>query len=194
MFALGRQLVAPTIAIGIVVAVAYGSVNGQTEEGAQSSAFTPAAVANADKVDGRHAVGFGATKKQRATKLVATNKSGLLPSNIVKPKWSLIQGMPAGFKDGKDNRGVTKFYVKEKTTTANAVVGSGDLNIRCDTGDFATGGSIYALPAGAFIAQSLPDYPASAGSAPIGWAGTYERVQSDVTATITVYAVCADAA
>lgn len=38
---------------------------------------------NANKVDGKHAVGAGATAAQRAGKLVATNASGRLPNNIV---------------------------------------------------------------------------------------------------------------
>ena len=38
---------------------------------------------NSDKVDGKHAVGAGATSAARAGKLVATNSSGLLPNNII---------------------------------------------------------------------------------------------------------------
>jgi hypothetical protein len=41
-------------------------------------------VANADKVDGKHAVGAGASLNQRAGKLVATNSQGRLPDNIIK--------------------------------------------------------------------------------------------------------------
>lgn len=40
-------------------------------------------VANADKVDNKHAVAAGATKKARAGKLVATGSTGLLPNNII---------------------------------------------------------------------------------------------------------------
>ncbi|CAN5735416.1 hypothetical protein BH20ACT23_BH20ACT23_16350 [soil metagenome] len=38
---------------------------------------------NADKVDGRHAVGSGATQTERARKLVATGKNGKLPNTII---------------------------------------------------------------------------------------------------------------
>src|SRR5688500_18549940 len=38
---------------------------------------------NADKVDGKHAVGAGATFVQRAGKLVATDSAGRLPGNII---------------------------------------------------------------------------------------------------------------
>ena len=39
---------------------------------------------NADKVDGKHAVGAGASKSKRAGKLVATDKKGFLPRNILR--------------------------------------------------------------------------------------------------------------
>lgn len=39
---------------------------------------------NADKVDGHHAVGAGASKAQRAGKLVATDNGGYLPNNIIR--------------------------------------------------------------------------------------------------------------
>jgi len=39
---------------------------------------------NADKVDGRHAVGAAASIANRKGKLVATNSSGYLPNNIIK--------------------------------------------------------------------------------------------------------------
>lgn len=42
-----------------------------------------AKVVNADKVDGKSAVGAKATAKKRAGKLVATNRAGMLPSDIV---------------------------------------------------------------------------------------------------------------
>jgi hypothetical protein len=38
---------------------------------------------NSDKVDGKHAVGAGASAASRAGKLVATNSSGRLPNNII---------------------------------------------------------------------------------------------------------------
>jgi hypothetical protein len=38
---------------------------------------------NADKVDGRHAVGAGASPTERAGKLAATNGAGRLPSDII---------------------------------------------------------------------------------------------------------------
>jgi hypothetical protein len=53
---------------------------------------------NADKVDGKDAVGAGATVANRAGKLVATNGSGLLPDNIIAsaPDAAKLGGMPPG--------------------------------------------------------------------------------------------------
>lgn len=50
---------------------------------------------NSDKVDGKHAVGANATKEQRAKKLVATDKLGLLPNDILAqaPDSNLLDGM-----------------------------------------------------------------------------------------------------
>lgn len=39
---------------------------------------------NAGKVDGRHAVGPGASSERRAGKLVATDRKGFLPNNIIR--------------------------------------------------------------------------------------------------------------
>jgi hypothetical protein len=49
---------------------------------------------NSDKVDGKHAVGAGATPASRAGKLVATNGSGRLPNNIIDkaPDSNLLDG------------------------------------------------------------------------------------------------------
>ena len=50
---------------------------------------------NSDKVDGKHAVGAGATVAGRAGKLVATNANGRLPSNIIvkAPDANLLDGV-----------------------------------------------------------------------------------------------------
>ena len=93
-----RQALAFVIAMGMVIAVAAGPSLAQEEPA--TSAIEPAAL-NADTVDGRHAVGSGASKAKRARKLVATNASGFLPSNIVKPYWSKIKGKPAVLADDK---------------------------------------------------------------------------------------------
>ena len=51
---------------------------------------------NADKVDGKHAVGAGTSAADRAGKLVATNSVGVLPNNIIAtaPDAANLGGMP----------------------------------------------------------------------------------------------------
>jgi hypothetical protein len=50
---------------------------------------------DSDKVDGRHAVGAGATAAQRAGKLVATDANGKLPNSIIAkaPNANLLDGI-----------------------------------------------------------------------------------------------------
>jgi hypothetical protein len=52
---------------------------------------------NADKVDGLHAVRAGASVNERSNKLVATNKKGYLPNNIIRraPNAARLGGRPA---------------------------------------------------------------------------------------------------
>ena len=58
---------------------------------------------DADKVDGKHAVGSGATAAVRKGKLVATNATtGLLPNNII------AKAPDAGKLDGIDSTGFTR--------------------------------------------------------------------------------------
>ena len=56
---------------------------------------------NADTVDNRDAVGALASRQERAKNLVATNREGRLPSNIIEPLWKLMKGIPAVLADGK---------------------------------------------------------------------------------------------
>ena len=60
-----------------------------------------AKITNADKVDGKHAVGANATVAARAGKLVATNSSGYLPNNIV------LKAANADKLDGMDSKAFT---------------------------------------------------------------------------------------
>lgn len=61
-------------------------------------AATAAVIAtNSDKVDGKHAVGAGASKQTRAGKLVATDSTGVLPNNIIDkaPDANKLDGLDA---------------------------------------------------------------------------------------------------
>jgi hypothetical protein len=67
---------------------------------------------NADKVDGKHAVGFGATKAARKGKLVATDpETGFLPNNIV------AKARDADKLDGQDS---SAFYAAGSTVVDSA--------------------------------------------------------------------------
>jgi len=174
-----RHFMPIAIAAVMVMAIAPAATLAQEDEPA---AIEPAAI-NADTVDGRHAVGAKAIKKQRANKLVATNKWGMLPGNIVKPRWSLIQGMPAGFKDGKDNRGVTQIEI---TQVFASVYVPGDatqgVTATCETGRVV----------GAGFELGSQDLRIN-GSHPSGDSAWTVRATNDhptSSSQLTVYAIC----
>jgi hypothetical protein len=105
-----RQILSTALVALVVAALTAVTVSALAQsEPTATSTYSPAAVSNinADKVDGRHAVGAKAKIPQRAGKLVATDKHGFLPRNIVKPLWGMIQNMPAGFADGVDDGAFT---------------------------------------------------------------------------------------
>ncbi len=119
--------------------------------------ITPAGI-NAATVDGKSAVGFTKDRLRRKNKLVATNRYGFLPPNIVKPKWGLISGKPAGFADGVDNAGVTGV----KLTLKHGSQVSVDANLEefqtvdCPAGSFATGGGAVTTSNFMSITTSYP--------------------------------------
>jgi hypothetical protein len=82
---------------------------------------------NADKVDGKHAVGAGASAQKRAGKLVATNGKGKLPTNIV-------DGLIVGSGRSKANRlalgadpNFKRFFL---------FPGMGEIQVRCGTDEW----------------------------------------------------------
>ena len=95
-----RQI-ASTAVVALVVSTL--TVTTMTVLAQEPQTVVPAAVSNinAHRVDGKHAVGAGASPADRAGKLVATNADGRLPSNILKPVWNLLQGVPADLADGQ---------------------------------------------------------------------------------------------
>lgn len=95
-----RRHTAVALAIVAVVALTATPVFAQLTNDA--STYAPSIARNADKVDGKHAVGASASKAKRAGKLVATNKNGRLPNDIIKVNWSQLKGVPADIKDGDD--------------------------------------------------------------------------------------------
>ena len=201
-----RQVLSTALVALIVGALAGATVSAVAQSPAQSPAepvIVPSAVStiNADKVDGRHAVGSGATKAKRARKLVATNSSGFLPSNIVKPYWAKIKNKPAafadgrigwgevknkpaGFADGVDNKGVTGVTI---TTQLNAVdIPSGatiSYSAICPAGSQVTGGGFTQTTNDLYIQTSRPR------SGESGWVVTAKN-PAGVTRNLSVYAMC----
>jgi hypothetical protein len=155
----------------VVVAVVAASVV------AGPTAAAAVYVANADKVDNKHAVGAGATRAARAGKLVATGSGGLLPNNII------AKAGNADRLDGKDSSelGVNAYQrVTAQSTfdsTAHKVVSA-----TCPAGTRVVGGGAQVFP-------SLADGNRDAApivirmSAPSG--ETLWSVIADETATYT---------
>jgi hypothetical protein len=92
-----RRSLATVLAVSMLTALSASPVLGQSEDTVGAAAGT----GNAATVDGRSAVGANASVAGRAGKLVATNRSGRLPSTIIRPLWSLLKEIPAVFADGQ---------------------------------------------------------------------------------------------
>src|SRR5688572_19739007 len=73
-----------TAVVAVVVSLATMTAVGALAQEPGSAVPSAVSSINADRVDGKHAVGAGAGIRMRARKLVATNKNGYLPANIVK--------------------------------------------------------------------------------------------------------------
>jgi hypothetical protein len=158
-----RQVLSTAI-VAVIVSLLTLTVAGALAQSPEDQAIEPAAVGpaavskvNADKVDGKHAVGYTTSKTARKGKLVATNTKGLLPPNIVKPPWSGITGMPAGFADGIDNAGVTGvklIYVEVPNTLAP---GAQMADVAwCPPGTKVAGGGFWSGAFGFDLVRSQP--------------------------------------
>ena len=111
------------VVVSLLTATAIGAL-AQERDG-----VGPAAVSsiNADKVDGKHAVGSGASKAKRAGKLVATNGKGYLPKNIV-------------------NGLVTKVRVTTVTDPLGDAAGTSAFafsSVQCPVGSVVVGGGYF---------------------------------------------------
>jgi len=174
-----RQSLAFVIAMGMVIAVVSAPTLAQVTGSAIEIA---AASGNADKVDGRHAVGWKTSKAKRAGKLVATNSSGYLPANIVKPYWGAIKNKPAGFADGVDNVGVARIKITYVTESITITAGTTDsLIIDCPAGK-VVGGGFGQFDYDVRIADSRP-------VAGVSW-WVEARNLGASNRTLDVYAIC----
>jgi len=123
----------------MVIAVASAPTVAQVADENAERVFELAA--NADSVDGQHAVKYSTKKSKRANKLVATNAAGYLPSNIVKPRWGYIKNKPAGFADNKDNVGVARLAIKQANGYKSFAAGAtGSVEVACPAGSKVVGG------------------------------------------------------
>jgi hypothetical protein len=183
-----RQILSTAVTAVIVslLTLTVAGAMAQSEPPASSTTISPSAVSdiNADRVDGKHAVGAGAKIRQRAGKLVATDKHGFLPRNIVKPLWPLIQHMPAGFADGVDD-GVTGLGVTTVTGSTSGVFGpgtSGFSTATCPVGSLLVGGGYQA---GGFVevGRAYEDNPNR-------WFVEGLNTSTSANRTITAYAYC----
>jgi hypothetical protein len=181
-----RQILSTAIVALVVAALTAVSVSALAQSSpATDSTYSPASVSkiNADKVDGKHAVGAGATIPQRRGKLVATDKTGFLPRNIVKPLWPLIQHMPAGFADGVDDQGVTGVTVTRLSGSNSLPANSsfGFLSPSCPTGSAVVGGGFLSQAYGVTAAVSAPSGDR--------WYAAFEN-HIAAAITVTVYVLC----
>ena len=163
-----RQVLSTALVALVVGALAGASVSALAQSEPESVSPAVSDV-NAHRVDGKHAVGAGASKAKRAGKLVATNKNGLLPANIVNPRWEVIQGKPAfladgnvgwgevidkpaGFADGVDDEGITGITItRVNSSNVNVAAGGfGSAFADCPAGARATGGGFFASNQTAF--------------------------------------------
>jgi hypothetical protein len=141
-----RQIISTAlvaVVVSLVTVTAVGALAQDAPETATGQSIVPSVTSlNAHRVDGRHAVSARASRARRAGKLVATNKQGYLPANIVKPAWRLIQGKPAGFADGVDNEGITGLKVTEVVSDRKSIIagGRGIATVHCPPNSTVVGG------------------------------------------------------
>ena len=177
-----------------LVAVLVGSLAGvtagtlaQAEPETERSVTPAATVANADKVDGQHAVPYTGNKSKRKYRLVATNRNGMLPGNIVKPYWGNIQNKPKGFADGVDNAGVTKLKLTRVMTGKSIPAGQRSaVYAYCppEPASFAVGGGFHLNNDDVVVLHSLP-----LTTNPSGWKLMVKN-NASVAENAYVFAVC----
>jgi hypothetical protein len=124
----------PTVIIAVVAsAVTAGAP--AIAHGVQHALFAH----NSDKVDGKHAVGAGATVNKRKGKLVATKATtGRLPNNIIAkaPDANKLDGInSSGFLRGVRMRTGTPFTVSRNSFN--------DGTASCAGSEQATGGGVF---------------------------------------------------
>jgi hypothetical protein len=178
-----RQILSTALVALIVGSLAGVTVSVMAQEPDPVSPVAASAT-DADTVDGRHAVGAGASISARSNKLVATNRAGFLPGNIVKPAWKLIQGKPAGFADGVDDgiTGITLTTVSSEVPATGPQGMTGQATVSCPAGK-VTGGGFFQSFTNLMVTHSQPS--GAGNSWRVIWTNT-----TPTNTTVTVYAIC----
>ncbi len=139
-----------------------------------------AKIKNADKVDGKHAVGAGAPIAKRAGKLVATNPQGRLPDDIIRlaPDADRLDGLdstalvPRDAKPGSVQVGLWSAWGGGGAYVADAVAFASRLAV-----DLPESRVSFVPLGGPFTTQC----PAFRTVAEVGWACLYELNSSNTT-------------
>ena len=177
-----RQLLSTALVALIVGALAGATVSAMAQQPATDRPVVTAGV-NADTVDGRHAVAATSVTKARANKLVAADKTGYLPSNVVKPRWGLIQGVPAGFADGSDD-GMTKLTITlVHEQIGIGASGQGIAYANCPSGSKVLGGGFDTSSYQMNVVASSPNGQ--------GWYAAASNPTASTNA-LHAYAICAE--
>jgi hypothetical protein len=140
-----------------------------------------AKITNADKVDGKDAVGANASIAKRRGKLVATSRRGYLPDNIIK------KARDADRLDGLDSSAlVTRTAVRGEVLRGEwGAWGGGSAGYVADTVPFGKTLPV-AIPASRFtVLDSADPYTANCPGpgqvVPRGWLCVYTNTQGGVT-------------
>ncbi len=159
-------------------------------------------VVNADKVDGKHAVSAGASAKKRANKLVATDKRGHLPDDIIvkAPDADLLDGKSsAAFsRAGHDHDG--RYYTRAETDSqlSSRLVAIGYMDSGGTLSDPHTSGPVSGsrIGTGAYTLVLPGLRPGCTGDQPVftgtpyfvgAWVSVAGVSCTNGTVTITVY-------
>ena len=118
---------------GYLTAVIVGMVL----SGAPSAVAAAYDAINSDKVDGKHAVGAGATAAERAGKLVATGSEGRLPNNII------AKAPDANNLDGRDSGAYLSGYQRVTGQSAFDDEKFKSVQIPCPEGKKVIGGGFH---------------------------------------------------
>ena len=171
----------------IVVAVVAASVAAGAPaiaHGVQHALFAH----NADKVDGKHAVGAGATVTQRRGRLVATNgTTGRLPNNIIAkaPDANMLDGLDSSsFMQSEQVYLVDTFtnLFADQAVTRTAL---------CAAGDIVLGGSAWGQGLN-FTSEGLYQEHGQFAAGAQGWRATATATSGPGSHFIVVDAICYD--